>query len=512
MHTTCHIARVSTILCMLAVMVSGVQAQQPDQGQNPSQNQNQNENQNPSQPPGGPTQATQPTAPIPAVHSPLASLSSVQDNEPQTMTPDTRALSGAQYLGVGGPAYSHSYWQPTLDVTFSAYSSPVNGGTGGDWTTYTSIFGQIEVHRISGVSNLDLIYQGGAYFSTGAGNGSNSVSQQLGLAEVLKLHRWRVSLIDELGYFPQASFGYTGLGIGIVPNQGTNQGLQTGFVPSQSILTAPGQRLSNTGVVEGDLLLTPRSTLSMIGGVGTLHYFDNDLNDAINATASIGYNYNWTRQDTIAVYYTFGAFRYSSINQSVNSNSVQLSYGRRLTGKLSFQAAGGPEWVQSTLPITSSSGAVTTATTQSTSLLWTASVALNYQVRRGSFVATYYHGVNGGSGVLAGSVSDNVAGTWTRQLTRLTNLAILGGYSRNTGIALTPNTGLTTVPSQTYNYWFGGANVRHSFGGVFGVTLGYQGQFQNSNAAFCVVAPCTANYETNEIFVDFNFRPRLIPF
>jgi hypothetical protein len=508
MHTTRHIARLGTILFTLAVIVSGVQAQQQDQGQDT----NQNESQNPSQPQGGPTQATQPTAPIPAVHSPLASLSSVQDNQPQEMTPDTRALSGAQYLTVGGPAYSHSYWQPSLDVAFTAYSSPLIGGSGTDWTTYTTILGQIDVHKISGVSNLDFIYQGAGYFATGAGEGSNSVMQQVGVAEVLNLHRWKLSLIDELGYFPQAAFGYTGLGIGIVPNQGTNLGLQNGFVPSQSILTAPGQRLSNTGVVEGDLLLTPRSSLTMLGSVGTLHYFDDNLNDTTAAVASIGYNYNWTRKDTIAVFYTFGAFRYNNINQSINSNSFQLSYARRVTGKLSFQVSGGPDWVQSTQPITGSSGVTTTTTSETTDLLWTANAALTYQARRGSLTVTYSHGVTGGSGVLAGAVSDNLTGTWSRQLTRMTTLSFTGGYSRNKGIALTPGTGITSAPYQSYNYWFGGATIAHRFSNSLGVSFGYTGQFQNSNAVFCVVAPCTTNYTSNQIIFDLNFRPRLIPF
>jgi hypothetical protein len=515
MHITRQIARLSTTLCMLAVIVSGVQAQQQNQGQN--SNQGQDQGQNPSQPQGGPTQATQPTAPIPAVHSPLASLSSVQDTTEQTMTPDTRALSGAQYLSVGGPAYSHSYWQPSVSVAFSGYSNPVIAGSGSssgtDWSTYTTILGEVDVHKISGTSTFDLMYQGAGYLSTGGGNGSNAVAQQLALAEVLSFHRWTLSLINELGYFPQGAYGYSGLGVGIVQAPGINQGLQTGFVPSQSILTAPGQRLSEIGVVEGDLKLTPRTTLTLIGSGGILHYFDNlSLYDTNNVIASMGYNYQWTRQDTIAVFYTFGAFRYDNINQFVNSNSVQFSYARRLTGKLAFQVAGGPEWVSSTVPITSSTGEITTSTTQSNQLLWTANAALTYALRRSSLTANFYHGITGGSGVLAGSQSSVLTGSYNRQMTRLTGVSVTGGYSRNTGVSLVPNEETTIAPSQAYNYWFGGGSVTHSFGGALSMTLGYQLQYQNSNAPFCVVAPCTTSYTVNEISVSLNFHPRLIPF
>jgi hypothetical protein len=44
------------------------------------------------------------------------------------------------------------------------------------------------------------------------------------------------------------------------------------------------------------------------------------------------------------------------------------------------------------------------------------------------------------------------------------------------------------------------------------VVLGYEFQYQNSNASFCVVAPCALNYTTHEVSLDVNFRPKLIPF
>ena len=250
----------------------------------------------------------------------------------------------------------------------------------------------------------------------------------------------------------------------------------------------------------------------MIGAGSTLHYFDNNLNNTNNAIAEVGYNYQWTKEDTIAVYYTFGALRYNNINQSINSNSVQVAYARRLTGRLAFQVSGGPQWILSTLPITNSSGAITTVTTQTRQLYGTAYAALTYTVRRNSLGANYSHGVTGGSGLLAGAVSDYATGTFTRQMSRLTSLALSVGYSRNTGIALTPNTGTKIAPSQTYNYFFGGANMTHRFGGVLGMTLGYQYQYQTSNVPFCVTAPCGTNYTSNQIYFDLNFHPRLIPF
>ena len=46
-----------------------------------------------------------------------------------------------------------------------------------------------------------------------------------------------------------------------------------------------------------------------------------------------GYNYQLTRKDTIAVSYGFDAFRYSDGLQSINNNSFEFHYARRVTGQ-----------------------------------------------------------------------------------------------------------------------------------------------------------------------------------
>ena len=166
----------------------------------------------------------------------------------------------------------------------------------------------------------------------------------------------------------------------------------------------------------------------------------------------------------------------------------------------------------STLSLTNSSSPVIVPSGQTTQILWSANAALNYGLRRTTLQGTYFHGVTGGAGVLAGSVSDIVGGTLNRQVTRLTGISLTTGYSRNTGLSLTPGTTTSAVLNQTYNYWFEGANLAHTIGHSVNVTLGYQFQYQNSNASFCVVAPCGLNYTTHQVTLDMSFRPKLIPF
>jgi hypothetical protein len=486
-------------------VASGTAAARPqDQNQGPAPSSV------PSAPAGG---ATQPAQPIPAVRSPLASLTDndQEDADQQApATPDTHALAGAEYLTLGGPAYKHSYWQPQVDVSVTALSNPVIGGSGGGWSTYTSLSGGINLTQISGNSTLTLSYQGGAAFSNGGG--SNSVIQQMAVTDALAFRRWRVALIDQVGYLPQASLGFAGLGI-TAPTIGSSLGIQTGFEPDQSVLTAAGQRISNASIIEADYLISRRATLTFVGSGSELYFLDNDLNNTTEGIAQVGYNYQLTRKDTIAILYSFDAIRYNNIDQSIDTHAAEFAYSRRQTGKLAFQISAGPEFAISTLPLTTSAASTTSTPTKSTQFLWTASSAVTYQLkRRTTLQATFDHGVTGGSGVLAGAVADAAMGTLSHQMSRATTLAFSGGYSRNSGLALTPGSAELVASNQTYDYWFGGANWTHRIGGSINLMLGYQLQYQNSNAAFCVTTPCTSSFTTHDIFLDLQFRPRLIPF
>ena len=105
---------------------------------------------------------------------------------------------------------------------------------------------------------------------------------------------------------------------------------------------------------EFDEFLTARTSLTFVGGYSLLHYFDTALLDYGDATFQGGYNYQMSRKDTIAVSYLFSGFRYSNFNQSINTHTVAVSYGRRVTGRLAFQASAGPQIVFSRMPISGS--------------------------------------------------------------------------------------------------------------------------------------------------------------
>lgn len=479
-------------LCMMGMIAPLARAQQQSQ-----------------QPP-----ADQAAPPIPAYRSPLASAADNGDDEgliadPQKLIPDDRSLTGAQKFSLGELATRHSYWQPHVDFTSTISSNGLGSTSNTGWTSFSTFYGGIDLHRISGNSDLKMLYSGGASISND-GSSNNGIIQNLLFAESLAYRRATISLMDQLSYLPENAFGSQFGNIGTPLGSGSI-GLQPGLVPGQLILTASGQRLSNSFVPEVDVKLTARTSLTFVGNYSLLHFFDNDLLNYYSAGIQAGYNHQMTRKDTIAVSYSFNAFRYSNFNQSINDHVVYLSYGRRVTGKLAFQIAAGPEYASFATPITSTGNAgAGTASSSSSQLNWSLNTSLTYQLRRATLGLNYAHGVSGGSGVQAGSIADTVSGSATRQLSRTFSGIWSLSYARNNG--LTVNAPGTTTPNQTFSYWSNNVGLNHPIGRTMNLGLNYLLQYQNSNSAFCVGPTCGSSFVVHQILVSLGWREHPIPF
>ncbi|HXX44117.1 MAG TPA: hypothetical protein VEJ38_05270 [Candidatus Acidoferrales bacterium] len=356
---------------------------------------------------------------------------------------------------------------------------------------------------------MTLSYKSGGMFSNYTGI-SNGIVQGLTFKDQLAFRRSSLSFFDNLNYLPESSFGFGGLG-GNATLGSTSFGLGSAFTPGQSLLTGYGQNLENSFATELDTYLTPRTSLTFVGGYSLLHYFDSDLLDFGDFTFRGGYNYQVTRKDTLAVLYTFSGFRYSNFDQSIDDHTVWVSYGRRVTGRLAFQVAAGPQLVISRVPIRGNAESASSGSgvgTNSTQILWSLNTAVQWQPNRTALNLAYNHGVSGGSGVLAGSISDVVTGSAARQVSRTFSDALTVGYSRNQGLATTGS----APSSQTYDYWFAGASLTHPMGRALGLTFSYQMQYQTSNSTFCVGPTCGSDVIRNVISVGVGWHERPLLF
>jgi hypothetical protein len=480
------------VFCVFALSAAPVRAQQqtPDQTQGPT--------------------PENPTEPIPAIRSPLASAADNGDDNnvnPQQMLPDTNSITGVQNLTLGSVPLAHNYIIPRVNIFASADSNGLGSAGGTGWEASTSLVGGVDVYKASERSTLMLNYLGGGSFSNNSEIG-NAVIQQLGVNEKLTWRRVTLTLIDQLAYIPESSFGYNGFS-GIPLPGGGSTGLQNGFTPGDTILTTSGQRLTNSFATQLDTQLSRRTSLTFVGGYTFMRYFDNDLLDLGDMIFQAGYNYQLSRTDTIAVLYRFSGYRYTDFGQSINDNVFQLTYAKRVTGRISFQIAAGPEYATFSERINpnSTSGSGTTSGPNS-ELLWSLNTSIQYALARTNFMAAYSHGVSGGSGVLGGSIADTVTGSANHQFSRTLHGGLTFGYSRNKGLAT--DTGKPT--SQTYDSLFGGVNFTRPFGRTLDLNVAYLAQHQSSNAGACVGTGCAPNVFVNEITVGLNWHHQPIAF
>jgi hypothetical protein len=504
---------------MLETGVARAQNQQQPASQ-AGQADQQSPSQTPAQTPPSQEPQNQPVQPIPASRDPILRRAvggvagetiDESDVTPQEMVPDNRSLVGAQVFSLGAPKLTHSYWVPFVNVTSSFDSNPVtsSANTNPGWVYWTSPSLGVDLHRISGNSDLTLNYLLIESISNASGVG-HTTAQQLGLSERFTLHRSVITAIDQFAEIPNSAFGYGGFGGNFSTIAST--GLQSGFAANQSILTGSGEQISNTALLQVDTYLAPRTSLTFVGSYGLLDYVKDSLLNNNQESFQAGYNHIINRKDSIGVFYLFDGFRYSHIAQSINSHSLQFSYGRRVTGKLAFQISGGPAVAFSKLPITTSSLVSTTTTaTSARQIYWDLGTTLTYGLRRTALSLSYNHFVTGGSGVLSGALTDNFTGTASRQIRRNVSGSLTFGYSRNQGLAASTIAGVSGA-NQTYNYWFADASVNRTFGRAINASVGYHVQSQSTGTVSCSTGTCPASVTENLIYLELGWRPRPFTF
>ena len=457
--------------------------------------------------------AGQATPPAPPLLSPLASTMNSNNAEDtsaglQELARDTRALAGAQYLSLGTPALTHSFWQPLFNLTSTLDTNPLATNHTSGLTAWSSFYGGLDLRRVSRRSELILNYLGGGLISSN-GSANDSLIQQLELGEKLSWRRSAISFFDLLSYLPETSFGFS---LPSEPNLTSGQALsvQPALTPTQSILTTRGQRISNSFLAEVDTALTTRSSLTFVGSYSLLRFPAGGFLNFDDTIFQAGLNHQMTRDDTIALLYRFSAFRYNNFDHSIDGHAVQFTYGRRITGRLAFQLAAGPEVGLFHRPISTAAGSggdSATATNSSPQVYWTLDTSMTYQRKRAQFALAYDRSLSGGAGVLAGAVDNQVSGSMNSKLSRKLNGGLVLGYARNEGL----NAATPTPSRQSYNYWFGGVNFGHPWSRSANLFLSYRLQFEDSNAGFCVGITCGKSFVRHTVSLGFDWPSRPIP-
>ena len=418
-----------------------------------------------------------------------------QPYDPSQVTPDSNTLAGAQLFGVGSLQHAHNIFDPSISVSELGQTFP---GTAGQsyLSSATLVGGGLNLNRTWSRYHFAATYAGGETFNRGYFN-LNSPFHDLSFVQEVDWARWHLLLRDDFVASPGAAFTGSGMGgPGIIAQvastlESSLNSIGQGFVPGETIQSGNATRYRNAALGQVEYSFSRRSAFTVAGSYGLLQFTGSGFISSHMLNAQAGYDYMIDPADSIALLGSYGKIDYAGSSNSTINYLAALAYGRRITGRLAFQVAAGPEQIRST----SSTGGFQ---------IWYGSVssALTYERRRNGVSFSFMRGLDSGSGVFQGAKSNIFTLGAHRQFTRYWTGSLTGGYAVNNSIV---PAGVATV---RYDNWFVGGSFGRQLGRHALMSFSYGVQKQNSPAA-CPVTGCGVNglQQSFGMTVNWHLRP-----
>lgn len=409
------------------------------------------------------------STPTPAVEPPAAPA--YQDN--------VRPLSGVQEFDVGTRSEHMNALRSTFLFSEAYGTNPglVYNPTGDAvWGSTTSIGGNFQLERGRAERLFSASYRGAGQINS-YNSDLNSQIHTFDLHQTLVAGRWSVLLGNTFVYQPNAYAANASL---LFPgnNTGGETDLRAGVGPNNSILTNQATQLTDTAVGQVTYGLSRATSVTGAFSYGVLHYLDGGFLNNREIGAIGGFEHRF-RRNTFGVAYTYTRFTYDDVNADFETNTIHVTYGRRLIGRLAIALGVGPVFTTSSVrPSETGVGA---------------RASLRYEGNRTASNLEYLRTVTGGSGVTAGANTDSVVGTVNRSLTRTLDWSVSAGFSRNT----------SNDVGTEFNTTFVSTGISRTLGKNFSISLGYKGQRQTSNVP-------TARLSANSAVVTIVWHPRPI--
>ncbi|HKD03156.1 MAG TPA: hypothetical protein VKB77_12035 [Terriglobales bacterium] len=436
---------------------------------------------------------------------------------------DNPPLSGLDLPNLDPNASSRSFLVPGIHVS-EALDSNISNQLGNSTSFHgvTRALGSLALQKLWRNYNLGLQYVGGgAYYG-----GSNIGWTQFHSLDADQRYLWRTgqfALRDRFSYLPEGAFGYGAYGgsgalagVGGLGGEGGLTGV--GLGPGGSLLGGSAQlaslgqdpRITNTAIADIVQALSPRSSFTLAGSFGLVHFLDTTSTQIVNgvpvtfinsqaANGQAGYNYQITRSDQIGFLYGYQSFHYpTSVAGDFRTHIFHVLYGHRISGRMDLVLGGGPQLTH-----------INNLSFGSTSTLNVSGQAsLRYRFPLTSVSVTYDRYNSNGSGFYGGAKTNLFRFIATRPFGRLWSATADVGYTTNTRI-LPATTG--TVPGQSFNYFYAGASVHRHIGREFEGFAAYQFNNLNFDSSFCAnVSGCHRTSDRQVILLGLDWTPRPI--
>jgi len=450
-----------------------------------------------------------------------------QENAPPPIS-ENPPITGLDQPGLEPHAAPLSYLQPGATISESASTNIGNTlGGGQNFYSVTRALGTLTLERLWRNYDLALDYIGGGGYFNAKGLGGKLI-QQMDLDQKITWKRGQLSLRDSFSYLPEGNFGgaYGSLGSFGIGSLGSLP--STGFQTGES-LGALGEtpRIFNGSAIDVVQELSPKSAITAMGGYAFTHFYgvdvetgDNFLNSS-EASGFVGYDRSLTSHTQVAVAFGMQGFDFSLIKTRIETKVAQVFYGHRISGKMDFVAAAGPEFIHLDFPITVCSnpllppalcalggGTLATEGFVSNRLGVAGRAQLRYRFTKTTADLSYARIVTSGSGLFAGAQSDVVRVGLARQLSRVWGAFADVGFSRNSHEA--PDGGLLGVPGNVFETGFAGAALHRQLGRSFHAYGSYQFNTLWLDRSYCGTAPeCNrvSNRQIITIGVDWTPKP-----
>ena len=325
----------------------------------------------------------------------------------------------------------------------------------------------------------------------------NGMFHDLLIVQQADWDRWHVLLRDDFRAAPGASFTGQGMGgPGLIAQfssmlTASMSTLSPAFIPSETIDTGNTMRYRNSLLGQAEYSFSRRSAFTFAGSYGILHFASTGYFSSQMMNAQVGYDYLLDPSNSIAILGSYGKIDYTGITNTLTNYMAALAYGRKITGRLAFQIAAGPQQIRS-------------AGGDANFQLWVTSVnsALSYERRRGGLTLHFMRGLTSGSGVFIGATSNTISGAAHYRLTRFWMANLNAGYALNKSLPI------AGAPTRNFDTWFVGANLGRRIGSHVRFNLNYGLQRQN-NPAVCPVTYCgpTGFQQTVGVTANWHLRP-----
>jgi hypothetical protein len=409
--------------------------------------------------------------------------------------PDKTPLTGAQEFNLGRPELRHSYWVPGLSFQ-NSIESPVNRVA--DWVSTSYFVGAVSMNVSSSHSQLGLNYSGGGSI-TNSTLVSNGYYHGLDASQSFMWGRWNLTFLDQFSYLPESAFGFGGVSSLSSPGIGgilgpTIPGLQTNYSPAQSLFSGTGPRYSNSSVVQAQYAVSPRVSVNATSSYGILRFTQGNAIETNDAIFSLGFDYQLTKNDTVGVVYRLTNYRFLGNPQALGDHAVNLAFGRKLTGRLAVQLFGGPDVNTFRQPIG----------TETERVSYTAGGIATYRFSRSGMSISYNHGLSGGSGILLGSVRDNVGARLSFPMPRRWTASTGVGYALNSPIS---GSG-TGISSQSLHSLYASEGLDYALSHTGHFMINYTFDYQDSTQPICPAGGCGSSYRQHRIWIGLDWHAR----